>query len=79
MLHKVTHCTGRVLADTRPYQLHWGDGETETAISCRNALSTLGACVHVCMRVMHGVNVYVYIVYVLLYVGMWVYPSMCVV
>ena len=23
--HKVTHCAGRVLANTRPHQLRWGD------------------------------------------------------
>ena len=34
MLCKVTHCTGRVLANTRPHQLRWGDREMGTAISC---------------------------------------------
>ena len=34
MLCKVTHCTGRVSANTRPHQLRWGDGEMGTAISC---------------------------------------------
>ena len=34
MLHKVTHCTGRVSANTRPHQLRWGDREMGTAISC---------------------------------------------
>ena len=27
MLCKVTHCTGCVLTNTRPHQLHWGDWE----------------------------------------------------
>ena len=34
MLHKVTHCAGLVLANTRPYQLHWSDWEMETGILC---------------------------------------------
>ena len=34
MLRKVTHCAGRVLANTRPHQLCWGDREMGTAISC---------------------------------------------
>ena len=34
MLYKVTHCAGRVSANTRPHQLHWGDREMGTAISC---------------------------------------------
>ena len=32
MLCKVTHCTGRVLANTRPHQLLWSDWEMETVI-----------------------------------------------
>ena len=35
MLCEVTHCTGRVSANTRPHQLCWGDREMGTAIiSC---------------------------------------------
>ena len=35
MLCKVTHCAGRVSANTRPHQLCWGDREMGTAIiSC---------------------------------------------
>ena len=35
MLCKVTHCAGRVSANTRPHQLRWGDWEMGTAIiSC---------------------------------------------
>ena len=34
MLCKVTHCTGHVLANTRPHQLRWGDQEMGTATSC---------------------------------------------
>ena len=34
MLCKVTHCAGRVSANTRPHQLHWGDREMGTATSC---------------------------------------------
>ena len=33
MLHtvcKVTHCTGRISANTRPHQLHWDDREMGT-------------------------------------------------
>ena len=32
MLCKVTHCAGRVLANTRPHQLRWDDREMGTAI-----------------------------------------------
>ena len=31
MLCKVTHCAGRVSANTRPHQLRWGDREMGTA------------------------------------------------
>ena len=34
MLCKVIHRTGRVSANTRPRQLHWGNREMGTAISC---------------------------------------------
>ena len=34
MLCKVTHCTWRISANTRPHQLRWGDQEMGTAISC---------------------------------------------
>ena len=34
MLRKVTHCAGRISANTRPHQLRWGDWEMGTAISC---------------------------------------------
>ena len=34
MLYKVTNCAGHVLANTRPHQLHWGDWEMGTVISC---------------------------------------------
>ena len=34
MLRKVTHCAGRVSANTRPHQLRWGNREMGTAISC---------------------------------------------
>ena len=35
MLCKVTHCAGRVSANTMPHQLRWGDREMGTAIiSC---------------------------------------------
>ena len=34
MLCKVTPCTGRFSANTRPHQLCWGDWEKGTAISC---------------------------------------------
>ena len=32
MLYKVTHCAGRILANTRPHQLRWGDQEMRTAM-----------------------------------------------
>ena len=32
MLRKVTHCAGRVLANTRSHQLHWGDREMKLYI-----------------------------------------------
>ena len=32
--HKVSHCAGCILANTRPHQLYWGDQEMGTAISC---------------------------------------------
>ena len=31
---KATHSAGRVSANTRPHQLHWGDREMGTTISC---------------------------------------------
>ena len=31
----VTHCARYTLANTRPYQLHWGDWKMGTGISCR--------------------------------------------
>ena len=34
MLYKVTHCAGYISVNTRPHQLHWGDQEMGTAISC---------------------------------------------
>ena len=34
MLCKVTHCAGRVSANTRPHQLCWDDREMGAAISC---------------------------------------------
>ena len=42
MLHKVTHCAGRVLANTRPHQLHRGDQEMGTAISCTECSQVAG-------------------------------------
>ena len=34
MLCKVTHCAGRVSANTRPHQPCWGDHEMGNAIPC---------------------------------------------
>ena len=34
MLYKFTHCVRYILANTKPDQLHWGDREMGTAISC---------------------------------------------
>ena len=33
MLRKVTHCAGRILANTRPHQLYWGDGGMGPALN----------------------------------------------
>ena len=42
MLCKVTHCAGRVSANTRPHQLRWGDREMGTAISCTECSQVAG-------------------------------------
>ena len=42
MLCKVTHCAGCVSANTRPHQLHWGDWEMGTAISCTECSQVAG-------------------------------------
>ena len=42
MLCKVTHCTGRISANTRPHQQHWGDREMGTAISCTKCSQDAG-------------------------------------
>ena len=42
MLCKVTHCAGRVSANTRPHQLHWGDQEMGTATSCIESSQVAG-------------------------------------
>ena len=42
MLDKFMHCTGNVLANTRPHHLHWGDQEMETAISCKKDKQVAG-------------------------------------
>ena len=42
MLRKVTHCAGRISANTRPHQLRWGDREMETAISCTKCSQVAG-------------------------------------
>ena len=42
MLHKVTHCAGRVSANTRPHQLHWGDQEMGTATLCTKCSQVAG-------------------------------------
>ena len=68
MLHKGTHCTGHVLADTRPYQLHWGDGEVETAISCRK--SVLGVHMYT-LELLCMVLAYIHSVGIVII--MWVY------
>ena len=39
---KVTHCAGRVLANTRPHQLCWGDWDMGTAISCTKCSQMAG-------------------------------------
>ena len=33
-LDKVTHCAGPILVNTRPHQLHWGEQEMGTVVSC---------------------------------------------
>ena len=42
MLCKVTHCAEHVSANTRPLQLHWGDREMGTAISCTKCSQVAG-------------------------------------
>ena len=42
MLRKVTHCTGRVSANTRYHQLRWGDRAMGTAISCTECSQVAG-------------------------------------
>ena len=42
MLCKVTHCAGRISANTRPHQLRWGDREMGTAISCTECSQVAG-------------------------------------
>ena len=42
LLYKVTHCAGQVLANTTPHQLHWGDWEMGTAISCAKCSQVAG-------------------------------------
>ena len=42
MLCKVTHCEGRISANTRPHQLCWGDREMETATSCTKCSQVAG-------------------------------------
>ena len=42
MLRKVTHCAGRVSANTTPHQLRWGDREMGTAISCTKCSQVAG-------------------------------------
>ena len=42
MLRKVTHCAGRISANTRPHQLCWGDREMGTAISCTECSQVAG-------------------------------------
>ena len=34
MLYKITHCAGRVLANTTPQQLHWGGLAMGTVVPC---------------------------------------------
>ena len=42
MLCKVTHCAGRILANTRPHQLCWGDREMAITISCTKCSQVAG-------------------------------------
>ena len=49
MLYKATHCAGRILANTRPHQLRWGDREMGTAISCIECSQMAGLHVYMCM------------------------------
>ena len=56
-LCKVAHCTGHVLANTRPYQLCWGDQEMETAFSCTK-FSQVAGLIHMAGR--NSSNVFIY-------------------
>ena len=47
MLCKVTHCAGRISANTRPHQLRWGDREMGAAIiSCVECSQVAGLHAH---------------------------------
>ena len=46
MLCKVTHCAGRVSANTRLHQLHWGDREMGTAIISCVECSQVAGLIH---------------------------------
>ena len=41
MLCKVTHCAGRISANTRPHQLRWGDWEMGLLCHAQNAVRWL--------------------------------------
>ena len=59
MLCKVTHCTGHVLANTRPHQLCWGDWEIGTATSCTECSQVAGLIHMTCKHIRNMVyNIY---------------------
>ena len=56
MLCKVTHCAGRVSANTRPHQLRWGDREMGTAIICVECSQVAGLVQKVGMTAVFGLG-----------------------
>ena len=42
MLYRATHCTGYILANTRPHQLHQADHVMGTALSCKKDSQVTG-------------------------------------
>ena len=57
MLCKVTHCAGRVSANTRPHQLCWGDREMGTA--CYNIMRRMqSGGMHTCDDLLMAIYIY---------------------
>ena len=75
MLYKVTHCTERILANTRPHQTssaRWGDRKMGTALSCTEcspmasliyaSVVSVWQCVRTCFSYVYtGAQLYMYL------------------